>query len=742
MAFRKLQSSFNGGALARRLQSRSDVSIYEIGAAAVTNMIATVEGALIKRSGTLYRAAALSSASWLSTFIFNATQSYVIEWSDQKLRFITNNSLLEDGGGPVEVAVPYTAAQAARVSTQQNFDVVYMAHDEHPPAELRRTAANAFSHVETNLIGGPFGDRNGNEAIKITATGTLTKGGTVTLAAAGGNVFTSGHVGGRMRIEAEDFAAITAWEVGIDGITVGAKRRSEGKVYEAVAISTDGRTGTVQPTHTRGSEWDGDGNGTDINEKGPYGVKWQYLYDRFGVVKITNVASATSATATVERALPDSLASVASHRWTHGLFSQAAGYPHLVVLWYGRLWYFTDFDLAGSVSGSYRDFSEYNEAGEVTPGQAIRRRMDIPDKPLWARVDRSGLVIGTSQGEYAIRKINNNEQLSADNLEIVPQSAHGSNEVWPQKTASQIIFAQRGGRKVRAQGYDFSRDRYIATNLTLWARQIATGIIKQFAYQAEPEELLWLLREDGIAAAHPYNPDQDVKGWTEALNIEGADILSAVSIPSPDGGRDDLWLLVDRDGVKSHEQLEDWWDEDLNRDPKEAYFMDSGLKYSGAPATVFAGLDHLVGKTLMVLADGARHVDVEVAGDGSITLQKPASKVSAGLPYTALFTSLRPEIPRREGTSQALRKRIVAFFASLIDSFDVRAGDRGGILDRLLHRSASTPMGDGPELFTGWTDNTAIGGGHNREGQSDLVDRSPFPWILTATVTELDQGEE
>lgn len=742
MGYRKLQSSFNGGAIARRLQSRSDISIYEIAAAEITNMIATVEGALIKRSGTLYRSTALSSASWLSHFIFNATQAYVIEWSELKLRFLTNDALLESDGSPVEVTVPYTAAQAPHVSQQQNFDVLYLAHDAHPPAELRRTAADAFSHVETDLKGGPFGDRNSDEAIKISATGALTKGGTVTLTATGGDVFESGHVGGRMRLEAEDFAAITAWEVGIDGISVGDKRRSESKVYEAEAVSSDNRTGTVQPIHTRGSEWDGDANGQDINAKGPYGVKWKYLYDRFGVVKITAVTNATTATATVERALPASLATVASYRWTHGLFSEAEGYPHLVVLWYGRLWYFTDFDVAASVSGSYRDFSEFNEAGEPATGQAIRRRMDIPDKPLWARVDRSALVIGTSQGEYAIRKINGNEPLSADNLEIVPQSAHGSSEVWPQKTASEIVFAQRGGRKVRAQGYDFTRDRYLAKNLTLWARQIAVGIIKQFAYQAEPEELLWTLREDGIAVAHPYNPDQDVKGWTEALNMVGADVTSAVSIPSPDGGRDDFWLLVDRGGVKSHEQLADWWDEDIDPDPHDAFFMDSGLKYSGSPATVLTGLDHLIGETVMVLADGARHADLVVASDGSITLEKAASKVSAGIPYTARFTSLRPEIPSREGTSQALRKRIVTFFASLIDSFDVRAGDRDGKLDRLLHRSSRTAMGKGPDLYTGWTDNTAVGGGHNREGQSTLEDTSPFPWILSATVTELERGEE
>lgn len=742
MAYWALQSSFNGGELSRRLQSRSDLSIYAIGASQIENMACTVEGALIKRSGTRWRGAALAGTSWLSPFIFNATQAYLLCWSQGKLRFYTNDALLTSGGSTVEVVVPYTAAQAPRVSTQQSFDVLYMAHDAHAPAALSRTAADAFSYAALDLKGGPFDDRNQDDAITVSASGATGTGVTITASAP---IFEAGHVGARFRIEAEDFGDVRAWQNALDGVGIGDLRRSEGRVYRAL---TEGRTGNVQPIHTNGAEWDGDDVGEDINGEGPYGVKWEYLHDRFGIVKITAVdPGGESCTATVERRLPESVLTVPTMRWAHSLFSAAAGWPQLVQLWRGRLWFFKDFELCGSVSADYRNFSEFDENGEATPDMAIRKRLDIADRVLWVRSDRQSMVIGTSLGEYVIGPRNPAEPVTAGNLDLVPQSAHGSAEVWALKTASEVIFMQRGGRKVRAGGYEFGQDRYLANNLTLWARQVTQSGIVQLAYQGEPEELLWTLRADGQAAAHPYNPTQDVKGWSRALILQGAAIKSMCAIPSPDGQRDDLWLLVERDGVRSIEQLERWWDEDAGLDRQDAYFVDSGITYSGAATTTISVPPHLVGKTVAMLANGAELPPQVVSAGATVTLPRGYTKVHVGLPFTATVTLLRPDVPMRDGTSQGRLRRIISLLGSLIDSFGLKGGtigkaDGDSPLDEIFGRSPSTPMDSAPPLFTGWTDDRSIGGGWDRNVRGTFEHSSPNPWILSAIVQKVEMGEK
>src|SRR5207253_11104162 len=141
-----------------------------------------VEGPAAKRAGFRHIRAAQVSASWLSTFIFSVTQAYVLEWVAAKLRFYTNGGRIETiPGTAYEVSIPYAAAQAPFVSGQQSYDRLYLAHRNYPPAALARTGAVTFSYAPLTLLSGPFADQNTNEAVTVSAAGTFTVGGAVTL---------------------------------------------------------------------------------------------------------------------------------------------------------------------------------------------------------------------------------------------------------------------------------------------------------------------------------------------------------------------------------------------------------------------------------------------------------------------------------------------------------------------------------------------------------------------------------
>lgn len=746
-----IQTSWNGGEVSRRLQSRIDASIYKIAASEITNAIATIEGPVVKTPGTHFRALALGTAGWLGKFVFNATQAYLIEYSDLKLRFLTNDALLAIAGVPVEVVTPYTAAEAPAISTTQSGDVLYMAAAGHAPAALSRTGAAAFNHAALALAGGPFKDQNVNEAITVTAAGASFAVGAVITINASAAIFLAGHVGAPFRLEAKDFSTIAAWEAGIDPIAIGNIRRSDDKAYVAASA---GRTGSIQPTHVRGTEYDGMAAGTDVNGKGPFGVKWTYKHDRFGTATITAIGGGgTTATATVTRAIPDGLATVATHRWAHGAFSSVEGWPHLVFKAWGRLGFISQlsdgFWLDLSVAGGYRDFSAEDESGVPQADQAIRKRIDTSDPIVWVKSDLA-LLIGTNLAEYKVSKINPQEPLSGDNIEVKPQTYHGSAGVEPLQIGGATIFVQRGGRKIRDAQYRFENDRYSADNLTIWARQITRGGLIQLAHQAEPEELLWGLRADGRIVAHAYMPEQDVKGFSTGKAMDGATILSIQAMPSTDGTRDDLWMLVARtlgDGetiLRTHECLERWWDEDEGRTAADAFFVDGGLSYDGDPATVFKGFDHLDGLPAMVLADGAEVTGLTfgaVAGGIGFTLAAAASKVAGGVGYTARVTTLRPEVPRPDGTSQGRLKKIVSVILRVIDTFGIRAGPIGGTLENVFDRQPTDPMDGGPSLVNGDSDPQAAGGSWGTGGEVTIESRSPFPWILPAVVSGIEEGD-
>lgn len=751
MPYHLIQASFNGGEISKRLQARVDQAIYQIAAGEIVNMVTTVEGPAVKTPGTRVIADALASASWLSTFIFSATQAYVLEWGEAAVRFYTNDGRIETAPGVAyEVAVPYAAAAAKSISAQQSNDVLYLAADGHQQATLSRTGAETFAYAALDLKGGPFKDRNSDKSITVSATGAFTEGGAVTLFASSA-IFEAGHVGGRFRLEAEDFSDIPAWEPGVT-VALNERRRSDGKAYRAVALPPSGRTGSIVPTHTSGDAVDGMASGLDINAKDAGGVTWRYEHDQFGIVKLTGVAGASQATGTVERTLPSSLATKASHRWAMGAFSAAEGWPHLVVLAFGRLWFIKDRTVHASVAGSYRDFSGYNEAGQATPDMAFSRTIDGSDPILWTRAHRNVLVLGGAMAEYVISRQNPAEPLSGDNIAVEAQTFHGSAEgVPPLQVGKQLtLFVQRGARKLRGARYELANDGYVAENLTRWARQIGVSGFVQLAYQAEPEEMLFALRGDGVVTAHPIapdDPDQQVKGWSRAIAMEEAAVKSIASIPSPDAARDDLWLLVERTlpggaVAKTVEKLDRWWDEEEGRAESDAFFLHSGLSLASEDdVSSVSGLNHLAGLDVAALVDGAEQWDLTVAADGSCALAKPGRAIHVGRPYTARVTTLRPEVTKGDGTSQTRLKRVVSIAAFVLQTFGVKAGSFGGALQRLTLRKASTPMGSGPSLIDGSTEEVSVGSGWGRDGRTSYESRSLFPWILQATVTGLEQGD-
>jgi hypothetical protein len=113
---------------------------------------------------------------------------------------------------------------------------------------------------------------------------------------------------------------------------------------------------------------------------------------------------------------------------------------------------------------------------------------------------------------------------------------------------------------------------------------------------------------------------------------------------------------------------------------------------------VFSGLDHLNGKTVSILADGAV-VPPQIVVAGTITLSQPASLVYVGLPITADFQTL-PLSFQVDGYGQGRPKNVNEAWLRLYSSRGVFAGPSFDKLSELKPRSLE-PYGSAPALFTG-----------------------------------------
>ena len=268
----------------------------------------------------------IEGMDWLN----GRTFQIVVTGVDQFQLVGANTSALAayTGGGTasrvVELVTPYQPADLPQLRFTQSADVMYLAHGSHPTKELRRLSGTSFELVNYDFRRGPFRPFNIDEAAIMAVSGTQ---GAVTLTT-NVDVFTPEMVGQLVYLEEKELRSIKPWSSAWKNAGVGTLARSDQKVYRVSAVpASNGSagtpyniTGSTRPTHTVGRAWDGP---EDIRSDGvndySVGVEWEFLHNVFGIVKITAVTNARTASGVVIERIPDSIVGTApspTNTWT------------------------------------------------------------------------------------------------------------------------------------------------------------------------------------------------------------------------------------------------------------------------------------------------------------------------------------------------------------------------------------------------------------------------------------------
>ena len=179
-----------------------------------------------------------------------------------------------------------------------------------------------------------------------------------------------------------------------------------------------------------------------------------------------------------------------------------------------------------------------------------------------------------------------------------------------------------------------------------------------------PDTVLWAVRSDGTLLGLTYNREQEVIAWHRHDTGDGDEFEDVVCIP--EGDEDAVYVLVKRTvNGATKRYIERFLSREIEDVDADAWFVDSGLEYDGAAATVIAGLDHLVGRTVQVLADGLPQGPFIVGLTGEITLDTAASNVKAGLPIEADLETLDLDV---QGTDIRAKRKKVANVTVLVEA--------------------------------------------------------------------------
>jgi hypothetical protein len=316
------------------------------------------------------------------------------------------------------------------------------------------------------------------------------------------------------------------------------------------------------------------------------------------------------------------------------------------------------------------------------------------------------LNIGTSGGEYVLTTTNGGPVTPTQTV-IRKYSNYGCIDSEVVQVADVTLFAQRGARKVREFRYIGEVDvaGYAAPDITILSEHLTEGGIKEFAYQQEPESIVWARRDDGTLLGLTYRREEEIVAWHKhiiggAFGGGQAKVESIITLPT-DSGEDELYMIVKRtiNGV-TKQYVEVMKAFDFGSDTTAAFFVDSGLVYSGSATTTLSGLYHLEGEELSILANGATHADKTVL-NGGVTLDFSATSGAVGFGYTSEMQTLRLESGSQDGTSQGKPKRIHDITVRFHETVGAEVGSDSANADRIFFRDSSMNMDEAVPLFTG-----------------------------------------
>ena len=177
-----LQSNFNGE-WSPLMLGRVELSRYATSLRTMENFAPTIPGGARKRPGTEYIGEVRDSSkkTRLESFTFSNEQSYLLEFSDIKLRFWRNGVLLGD-----IKTTPYTEDEVFSLRMTSTNDIVYIASPNHAPYKLTRTSDTTFDFALLEFKNQPFEDENLTD---VTISASATTGTGITLTSSN-NLFT------------------------------------------------------------------------------------------------------------------------------------------------------------------------------------------------------------------------------------------------------------------------------------------------------------------------------------------------------------------------------------------------------------------------------------------------------------------------------------------------------------------------------------------------------------------------
>ena len=545
-----IERSFAGGEIAPALYSRVDQSKYTTGLRTARNQICMRHGGVTQRPGTMYVGTTLNGGNpvRLIPFIFNETglgQSYILEFGNEYIAFYQNGGVVISAPNtPYTIASPYLQADLEALQFDQTGDILTIAHQNYPPAELVRNAPTSWA-LNNIVFGVP--PSNGANTINPSGggSGTSNYSWLVTSVDLNGNESpATGFTGEAVNINppsASNPVSIT-WN-GPAGIAI--SQVAFWNIYRAnwvgSAFSTYGYVGTVPPLP-------------------------KSFIDTIGIADFSNTPPQTSPF--------ESLMGTGYYPGTVAFIQQRRGFAN---------WLKNPIGFALSRSGAFSNFDIHTGASSPDDDPVFGSIAGGEINVIQHLVELKFMLMLTAGAEIFVQG-NGSGVVTPTAINASAQSQYGASPLRALKVGDVVLFNQALGSFIRDFVFDFVIDGYRGNDITVFSAHLFEGHqIVDWAYQKVPDSIIWAVREDGVLLSCTYIREQQILAWTRHDFTNGF-VENVCAIP--ENGEYAVYVVIRRIFNGSTVRYIERVSSRIWSDPLTATYVDCFASYDGRNTSI------------------------------------------------------------------------------------------------------------------------------------------------------------
>lgn len=620
-----MQKSFSGGEFSPALYSRTDLAKYQTALKQLRNMYVMRHGGAQNRGGTQFVSEVKDSSKLvrLIPFVFNQSQTYVLEFGDQYMRVIKNGELLKNTSQSITGitnanpgVVTYSGAD-----NYANGDQVYVSGIVGAIGTYLNNRTFKVSNVNTGANTFELQYLDGTN-VNTTSFGSYSSGGNVEEIYQIATPYVEDDLALLKFVQSADVVTIvhpdyaprnlsrsgdTNWTISaitfdsaIDypyNISATQNGTTGSTVYKYTVTAFDPLTGQETPLKAvppSGSYLATVSNGnatlTATNNititwsvTNTYGyatadLEFNVYREDNGVFGYIGTASGVASYTDRGQASPD--LSDTPPRIVED-FNATGDYPSTCAYYQQRLVLAnTDNEIEKVFCSKIGNFYDFSTSSPVQDDDAVIFNLSGRQvNKVHHAVDLGTLLLFTESGEYSCNG-DGAGTLTPTAINSRQSSYNGSSpRLAPIVIGNSAVYVQARGNNVRDINFRFESSNYTGDELSIYSSHLFDDYqLLDWAYQQIPHSILWVVRDDGTLLGCTYVKEQQMLAW-HRHDFENGVVENVCCVP--EGSEDFLYLtilrIIDGKEVRYIERMSSRKIVDV----KDISILDSYLSYDG-----------------------------------------------------------------------------------------------------------------------------------------------------------------